>query len=301
MYNEEQKERYLKERELQNVNIRTAMSTFFSYTEEFEERLNKDCSNFTVDEIINMYKKQSTYSRTSLINFNSQMSIYTYWCMNQNLVADNQNHYAELDKNDLLQCLNLALMESMVITREDLEKTIRAFPNPSDSFLALAVFEGLGGVGFSDFMNLTMKNFNGNEVSVGKRTLTLTDLAVSYAEKSAYEFQKFAFDRELKQGYKADDPSIIKDCHNAGEQTPERHRRKIYSRLFELEKEYGKAFSYAGLRNSGRISMLNNYMTKENSTNPYSTYQAHKKEFEYRYGKIRFTSWLEENKQYINK
>ena len=299
MFNAEQKERYLSKRELQNLNIRTAMSTFFLYTEEFEERLNKDCSNFTMSEIINMYKKQSTYSRTSLINFNSQMSIYTYWCLNQNLVIDHQNHYAELDKNNLLHCLNIALMDVMVITRDDLEKIVKAFPNPSDSFLALAVFEGLGGVKFGDFYNLTMKNFNGNSVTVGDRTLVLSDAARNYAEIAAKEYRKYTFDREAKQGYKADDLSIIKDAHNAGESTLKHHRRKIYSRLAALQKEYGNAFSYTGLRNSGRIHMLKEFMKIDKSSDPNATYNAYKNEIEYRYGKIRFNSWYEENKQYI--
>ncbi len=55
MYNAEQKERYIEERVTENVNIRKAMATFFSYTEPFEEQYQKDCSLFSTDEIISMY------------------------------------------------------------------------------------------------------------------------------------------------------------------------------------------------------------------------------------------------------
>ena len=92
-----------------------------------------------------MYASYSSRSWEHLLNFNSQLKIYTNWCLKENLVKDNQNHYEELDKNAMYNCLNIGLKEQMVVSRKELEKTVMKIPNVSDQFLALAFFEGFGG------------------------------------------------------------------------------------------------------------------------------------------------------------
>jgi len=160
-YNQAQKERYFEEREKTYRKIRTVCKVFFNISRPFEEELAKDCSNFTSTEILNMYASCLTRSWEQLLNFNSQLKIYTAWCIKESLVEDNQNHYEEIDKNDMYHCLNLGLKESMYISRDELEKFIKGnqILNPSDQFLVLALYEGLGGLEYKDLRDLMPDQF----------------------------------------------------------------------------------------------------------------------------------------------
>ena len=299
-YNSEIKENYLTAREVEYKAIRSIMRTFFNITKEYEEMYGKDCSNFTTTEILNMFSSCSTRSWEQLLNFNSQLKIYTSWCIKECLVNDNQNHYEEIDKTDLYNCLNLGVKEKMILSREELLHTIRDFPNISDQFLALALFEGISGAGYQDFYLLTEKSFTDNSVKLQTRELIVSSTLIDMAEQSADEYTKYDRKGVIRLGYKQNDPCVIKDSVNSKADSIESNTRKIQRRLLRLEKDYGKAFSYAGLKNSGRIDMIRSFMKEDNSTDVRETYDKHKEEIEFRYGKLqRVYRWIEENKQFF--
>lgn len=294
-YNHEQKERYLSEREATYRMIRSIAKTFFNITKEYEEKLAKDCSNFTVKEILNMYASCSTRSWEQLLNFNSQLKIYTNWCIKESLVVDNQNHYEELDKTDMYNCLNLGLKETMIVTRKELEKAVSKMINPSEQFLALAFFEGFGGAKYKDFYNLTMDKFNGNTVNLGNRQLTVSSLLVEKAKESAEEYIKYNEAGPLRSGYRVGDPCVIKDSCNAFTDTELKNVRRIQRKITAMEDRYGKAFGYVGLRNSGRIHLIKEFMKKDQCYDVRATYENHKAEMENRYGKLqRIYRWVDE-------
>lgn len=301
-YNHEQKERYFSVRETSYRKIRLVMKTFFNITKEYEEMLDKDCSNFTSNEILNMYSSCSTRSWEQLLNFNSQLKIYTAWCIKENLVQDCQNHYEEIDKNDMYSCLNLGLKESMVVTRKELENTLQHIPNVSDQFLVLAFFEGIGGVSYSDFYNLMPEQFKGNTLKLKNREIKVSTMLAERARESAEEYHKYNMEGPLRTGYRLEDPCVIKDSSNAFTNSEFRNFKRIQRRIRALETEYGKAFGYAGLKNSGRIDLLRRLMKEDNSENIRETYDKHKDEIENKYGKLqRIYRWIEENQQFFNK
>lgn len=300
-YNHEQKERYISEREISYRKIRLITRTFFNITKEFEEELGKDCSNFTTKEILNMYNFCATRSWEFLLNFNSQLRIYTAWCLRESLVKDNQNHYDELDKHDMYNCLNLGLKKKMVLTRKEVEKELAQIPNVSDQFLVLAFFEGVGGPSYSDFYELGMSQFEGNKLILNGRELEVSNLLIERARESSEEYQKYNLDGQLRTGYRKDDPYIVKDSTNASTDSLVRNMRKIQRRIASLEHNYGKEFGAVGLRNSGRIDMLKHLMAKDGSNDVRATYEKHKDEIEIRYGKLqRIYRWVDEYKIFFD-
>lgn len=300
-YNQEQKERYIASRELEYLDIRKICRVFFKATRAHEEKLQKDCSTFTSKEILNMYSSYATRSWEQLLNFNSQLKIYTRWCLKESLVPDNQNHYEELDKGDMYKCLNLGLKESMVITRKELEKEITKFSNPSEKFLALAFFEGLGGLGYKDFFELLPAQFADGKVKLSDRELTVSNLLINSAYESAAEYNKYSQDGQKRSGYLKTDPYVIKESANSsGVFNTNKLICIIQRRVRVMENTYGKAYGYVGLRSSGRIDMIKSFMKKDESTDIRGTYERHKTEIEYRYGKLqRVYRWIEENKQFF--
>lgn len=299
-YNHETKDRYLSERENTYRKIRDICKVFFNITKKYEEELGKDCSNFTTTEILNMYSSCATRSWEQLLNFNSQLKIYTGWCIRESLVDDHQNHYEELDKRDMYSCLNIGLKETMIVTRKELEKQIEDFPNVSDQFLALAFFEGFGGPQYKDFYQLSLEQFKGNVVDLGYRQITVSDKLIEKAEEAAETYVKYNHEGPLKLGYRKEDPYILKDTCNAFTDSDTKNARKILRKISSIEQEYGKAYGYVGLRNSGRIDMLKRLMKEDNSTDVRKTYDKHKAEMENRYGKLqRIYRWIEEYQKFF--
>lgn len=302
-YNAEQKERYFATRESEYQMIRSIGRVFFGAASEYETMLDKDCCNFTTREILNMYSAYATRSWEQLLNFNSQLKIYTEWCLKEHLVKDNQNHYAEIDKDEMYKCLNLGLKNEMFITRKELEKTIKQnkISNVSDQFLCLAFFEGLGGLGYKDFINLMPDQFKDGKVILSDRELPVSDLLTKLAIEAADEYNKYDQGKVLKMGYKKDDPSVVKDsCNVCTPLTPERNIKKIHRRISRIEDAYGKEYGYVSLKNSGRVDMIITLMKEDNSTDIRATYNKHRDDIEFRYGKLqRISRWIDEYKRFF--
>ncbi len=301
-YNEKQKECYIKEREVDgsNINIRRTMQVFFAATEKFERNLKKDCCNFSVREICDMLAGQNSSSAKFLENFRSQISRYTDWCIDNNKVDDNDNHYLDISKDIMTGFLN---RNNTVITREELLKISSTFPNVSDTFMVLAIFEGFKR---SDFYNLTLDKFNISKnrftVQLEGRKLYVSQKLIELAVESANEYRKFNYDGETK-GYKKTDDRVVKGSVNAMPVTLERSNKNIQERLARIKKEYGIAFGYKNLQNSGRINLVNKLVFINSSiihdvSRVYKTYQS---AIEKRYDKLYtdIPEWIEDNKKYI--
>ena len=120
MYNEDIKQRYILEKESTTSTPEGCLKKLFQKTSEYEKRLEKDISSFTVYEIIDFYKTFNTPSQGSLVVINSHLNLYTDWCLKQNLVSDYQNHFYEINHDILQTCINTLALKRSIISREEL-------------------------------------------------------------------------------------------------------------------------------------------------------------------------------------
>ena len=263
MYNQELKERYRKEKESYTTVSTYYFSSLFKRTEPFEEQLDKDVSNFTAYEIINMYKTLAIMSLDTIVTMNSNLSMYTQWCIQQNLVNDYQNHYLEMTRDMLASFVNKLAMDKKVVSRKQVLDWCQQLPNPSDSFCLLGLFEGIRGGGYlelalakiEDFHDNTFTAYNGREIKV---STTLIEYAKLSNETLEYQSISQNMTKEVNLN---DNGRIIKDYPNVrrSESLPVL-RRRTQSRLARI-------FDYVGIleymngndiRMSGVIEMINN-------------------------------------------
>lgn len=262
MYNQELKERYRKEKESYTTVSAYYFSSLFKRIEPFEEQLNKDASNFTTYEIINMYKTLAIMSLDTIVTMNSNLSMYTQWCIQQNLVNDYQNHYLEMTRDMLASFVNKLAMDKKVVSRKQVLDWCQQLPNPSDSFCLLGLFEGIRGGGYlelalakiEDFHDNTFTAYNGREIKV---STTLIEYAKLSNETLEYQSISQNMTKEVNLN---DNGRIIKDYPNVrrSESLPVL-RRRTQSRLARI-------FDYVGIleymngndiRMSGVIEMAN--------------------------------------------
>ena len=262
MYNQELKERYRKEKESYTTVSAYYFSSLFKRTEPFEEQLDKDASNFTTYEIINMYKTLVIMSLDTIATMNSNLSMYTQWCIQENLVNDYQNHYLEITRDMMASFVNKLAMDKKVVSREQVLDWCQQFPNPSDSFCLLGLFEGIRGGGYLELALAKMEDFHDNIfIAYNGREIKVSFTLIEYAKQSneTIEYQSISRNME-KEVNLIENGRIIKDYPNVRrtESLPVL-RRRTQSRLARI-------FNYMGIleymngndiRMSGVIEMIN--------------------------------------------
>ena len=96
MYNENKKEGFIKDYMRSRVVAQTSLYSLFRKTEAYEERFSKDCSQFTEEEIIEMYKEFRARSYHVLLNYNVILKAYCAW----------RKHYHGLDNDIAYENIN---------------------------------------------------------------------------------------------------------------------------------------------------------------------------------------------------
>lgn len=209
---------------------------YFKKMEPFEKSLGKDLCNFTPMEILGAYSQIRYKSIYTIQMTNSVLKDYTNYCLNNNLVTDNQNHYAELGVDDIKQCVNDLIIEDSFLTREELLICIDRLNNDTDKFLMLAAFEGLSGKNYKeisdlrisdiDFKNKIAKTSLGREVKLSNRLAELAQLA---HDEESYMGIKGERVRKLMPSDK-----IIKPYVTQLVDKEYRNGRRLYSRLKKM-------------------------------------------------------------------
>ena len=262
MYNQELKERYRIEKESYTTVASHCFSSLFKKTEPFEERLDKDVSNFTTYEIINMYKTLAIMSLDTIATMNSNLSMYTQWCIQENLVNDYQNHFLEITRDMMVSFVNKLAMDKKVVTRKQVLDWCQQLPNPSDSFCLLGLFEGIRGEGYLELALAKMEDFHDNIFTAyNGRKIVVSPKLIDYAEQSngTLEYQSIS-QNMVKEVNLIDNGRVIKDYPNVrNSESLTVLRRRTQSRLARI-------FDYMGIleymngndiRMSGIIEMVN--------------------------------------------
>ena len=289
MYNAEYKMKFLKEssdteRYKSGVEV---ISTYFNLSEIMENALKKDVANFTLDEIVDFYKSICTSSEEYLATVNCQLSAYCEWNRKQGLSVDNQNHFEEITRDILSQCINRSIFKSQFITRGELYSIINSgrIENISDAFLMLALFEGICGSAYIEILELTPSDFNGNIVKLcSGRTLEVSDKLVQLAMESAKTFD-FQLNNRLCK-FPDDDMRCFKMYRR---NIDDRNRKfVVIRRLVALKDRFNcNALGGKELMESGRLEMIKDYMGKHNCDLMKCLDDAEfKKEMEFRYGTL---------------
>ena len=262
MYNEIIKNRYIQEKESTTNMPKGYLERQFNKSEFFEEKLNKDICNFTAYEIMDFYKTINISSLESLVVLNSHLSLYTQWCMCQNLIPDCQNHFEEIDSDILIECINTTTLEKSIITRETLNVWLTNLDNPGDAFVMLCLFEGIKGKEFCEIANMKMSDFSGNTVKLCTgREMIVPDKLIELAEITDKTMEYHAVSKTNKKIYPlVDEGYILKRYSNSQEDASDYQRgRRIYQKLLRNFTDM-KIASYMkpnSLIESGKIDYIN--------------------------------------------
>jgi len=279
MFNKELKERYIIEKENGTVLPNNYLPRCFKTTEQFECDLNKDISCFTVYEIIDMYKVMNLSSFESLIMLNSHLSLYTQWCLQQNLIPDCQDHFSEITQEMIMKCINTVVFYKSIIDKDTLYSWLRQLVNPSDAFIMISLFEGIKGKEFCEIYNLRLSDFDleKNKVKLCTgRVISVSDKLIEIAKESAIKYDYTAVTQnEIKTiPFWEDEYSdlIVKNYPNCSTDVSSFQKgRRIYNKITRNFKMLGidQWMKPNSLAESGKIDFVKT-RAKELGITPYN-------------------------------
>lgn len=262
MFNIDIKRRYIDYKNESIIIGKDFLINIFNKTEQFEERLNKDIYDFTYYEIINFYKTINVRAINYLYMINNSLSLYTQWCISENLVRDCQNHFNEVKRETLLDCINTTYNIKRIITRNELLEYCKQLPNPSDAFVLIALFDGLEGRRYySEIANARLEDLDGDRFhTFDGRTIKVSDAFIYYAKQSKEEeyYYSMTNNRSRKVQF-LDDGTIVKRYVNVMLNDTKNNGRRIYNKIIR-SLDYlgvGDYMSPNSIIDSGMIDFIN--------------------------------------------
>ena len=260
MYNSEIKLRYIEYKTDLTIVPDKYLERLFIKTERFETELGKDVSNFTYYEIMNMYKTWNEASYEVLQVSNSHLSLYTQWCIEQSLVVDAQNHYLEFNKDMFMTCTNSMINDKKIVTREQVLQWANQLNNPSDSFIFLALFEGIKGEQYKELTNLKLSDFHDGKVDLCTgRTIEISTELYNFALQASQEEFYYSYGATKPPIRLLNEDLIVKNYPNTVATDDEyRTGRRLYNRIIRCAKSVGIGDYMKGntFYESGRIAFI---------------------------------------------
>lgn len=254
------KERYIRE------TANKAVEPCFAKVKDYEDKLAKDLSCFSIREITDFYKLLYSPSVDFLNNINCQFRQYAAWCQLQNLIPDNQNHYNEIDYKILMSCVNIGLLKDKIVTREKLLSLLRSLSeNPVDQFIPLAIFEGICGDQCKTLLSLTKQDaYNGFCYIKPDVKVIMTEELQRYARRAADEYTYYnsgSLGKRKEFPLDVNDDHIIKKVITHSGQDEEVHYSTIQKKLRKMQDILGvSGFTAKALKESGRIHLITETM-----------------------------------------
>lgn len=288
MYNKQIKLRYIKEKSKFVTLPSNYLECQFNKSEKYEREIGKDIHNFTVYEIIEYYKTLNITSLEVLAVLNSHFSMYTQWCLQENLVIDGQNHYIELDLDQMKKCLNKIVLERKIVSRDQVIEWCEQLPNPKDQVVLLGLFEGMKGKDFCDFVNLRPEDISGNKVYLAsKREIFISDRLLKYINDSIKETVYYSVSaKQEKRMPLVDNGYVIKNYPNTKEGTSDFIKgRALYNGIARSLNYVGvlSFMSANSIHESGKLEMIKKEAAKHNMSAKDYIYSDFAKDVEHQY------------------
>lgn len=262
MYNQERKELFLHERKTE-AEIGRNTSVWFEQAEYYEELYGRDLCDWTTTEIVSFMKYLSTPRFQSLALLKNCFEMYTNWCMSNNLVMDNQNHYTEITPEIIGECVDLNKLRKLTVSREKLLEDIKQLPNYQDQFIFIAAFEGvptkngyIGEIKISDLKGNVLKLHDGRQLTVSNDFVRIFKAAI--AENTYLSMGK----RQLEYPLEPSD-TVIKQIQR---ENPQQNLALLVSGRFRKCIQYmgwESGFSLKDIAESGRIDLIQRMMEEQ--------------------------------------
>ena len=240
MYNEEMKEGFIKDYMRSRVVAKTSLYSLFRKVEPYENKLKKDCSRFTEDEILNIYKDFEARSYHVLLNYNVILKAYCAW----------MKYYHGLDNDIAYENITTDMVKPLipddakrVLSREEVTEIEDQLYNWTDKAIIEALFEGLSGNSMRDLVGIELNMIDQNEKQLllpDGRIFDLTDRLCELLIKACREEEYICYGESLKIKKLIGVDKVYKERDNAhAMDSDDKFFRWVYRKIMNCRKFVG--------------------------------------------------------------
>lgn len=262
---EREVEAFLNEYSRSRVIIEATVRASLNRALEFESKFQKPFYEFTVDEVLEMYKSMHAISDRSLQNTNLTLKHAARWMLDKKKL-NNKSPYEDVTKELMQSCVDTNKKKNMVLTKDDLEEIQGQLLNWTDKGILQMLFLGAGSNWLKELTFFDMSQVSRKEGLIYFRTgktIPITEEDYELIKNACAEEELISFG-ETSRISKVKSYGFYKQRFNAlsdnrdpnDEQDMERRFRFIQRRLLLISKDIGMQLTSGGIQTGGLLHHL---------------------------------------------
>lgn len=262
---ERQMERFLNEYARSRVIVVASVRAILNRALEFEQKFQKAFYEFTVDEVLEMYKSLHAISDRSLQNTNLTLKHAARWIIDEKKL-NVKSIYEDITKELILGCVDTKRKEGFILTRDDLTEIQNDLLNWTDKGILTMLFLGAGSNWLKELTFFDTSQISRKEgliyFKTGK-TIPITEEDYELIRKACSEEELMSFGETSRiskvksHGFFKQRFNALSDSDNPNdERDAERRFRFIQRRLLLISKDLGLQLTSGGLQTSGLLYHL---------------------------------------------
>lgn len=266
MYTTEREvENFLNEYKRSRVIVEGTVRAALNRALEFERKFQKPFYEFTVDEILEMYKSTHAISDRTLQNTNLTLKHATRWMIDKKGLSV-KSLYEDVTKDLMLNCVDNTRRKNMILTKDNLDEIKGDLLNWTDKGILQMLFLGAGSNWLKELTFFDMSQVSRKEGLVYFRTgktIPITEDDCELIKKACAEEELISFG-ETSRISRVKSCGFFKVRFNAlsdsddptDEQDLERRFRFIQRRLLLISKDIGVQLTSGGIQTGGLLHHL---------------------------------------------
>ena len=235
VYNKEQKEEFIKDYLKSRVVAKTSLYSLFRKIEPFEQKSQKDCSEFNTEEILKTYKEFKAKSKFTVLNYNTILKAYYAWTKYY-YNNTNSSGYDGITADMISELISKDA--SKILSREDILDIEDDLYNYFDKAIVELLFLGVSGKNMEDIYSVSEDCVKGDLLIVNGKKFPMTDRLKELLPKAFTETEIMSYGDTMKTIQVVGYGRIYKERSNARGVDSDDAKFRYFYRRIQLIRNY---------------------------------------------------------------
>lgn len=234
------KEGFIKDYMRSRVVAKTSLYSLFKKVWPYEEKLDKDCSQFTKEEILHIYNEFKAKSVYVLMNYNTILKAYCAW----------RKHYHGLKNKIAYEEITIDLLKPLIpknantiLSREEITDIEEQAYNWTDKAIIECLWEGLSGNSMRDLVGVEKEMIDAKSRQLhlpDGRVFDLTERLYQLLTNAFSETDYVCYGKSLKVKSLEGVSKLYKERDNAyAMDSDDKFFRWVYRKIMAIRKHVG--------------------------------------------------------------
>ena len=258
-------ELFLSEYKRSRVIVEASVRAILNRALEFEKKFQKPFYEFTIDEILEMYKAAHAISDRSLQNTNLTLKHASRWVTDKKGLQS-KSEYENITKEIIQGCVDTKRKAGFILSKDELEEIQNDLLNWTDKGILTMLFLGAGSNWLKELTFFDMSQVSRKDGLIYFKTgkvIPITEEDYELIRKACAEEELMSFGETSRiskvksHGFFKQRFNALSDSDNPNdEQDAERRFRFIQRRLLLISKDLGIQLNSGSLQTSGLLHYL---------------------------------------------